>query len=125
MKVLLLRKLVFTLRIDLQGQGKTPGTAITFGLCESADVVAAPAWIKKEVPGRRHGLLRVAPWIPRLRDRPEPQAIGAPRVSYVRYLSTNRQSGVLAQEWPARAETGERVTPVVPISWILLRNAEN
>jgi alpha-beta hydrolase superfamily lysophospholipase len=46
-----------TLLIDLQGQGETPGTAITFGLRESADVVAAIAWIKKEAPGRRVGVL--------------------------------------------------------------------
>jgi fermentation-respiration switch protein FrsA (DUF1100 family) len=46
-----------TLLIDLQGQGETPGTAITFGLHESADVVAALAWIKKEAPGRRIGVL--------------------------------------------------------------------
>jgi esterase/lipase len=46
-----------TLLIDLQGQGETSGTAITFGLRESADVVAALAWIKKEAPGRRVGVL--------------------------------------------------------------------
>jgi fermentation-respiration switch protein FrsA (DUF1100 family) len=41
----------------MQGQGETPGTAITFGLRESADVVAAIAWIKKEAPARRVGVL--------------------------------------------------------------------
>ena len=46
-----------TLLIDLQGHGETPGAEITFGLRESADVVAALAWIKKEAPGRRVGAL--------------------------------------------------------------------
>jgi pimeloyl-ACP methyl ester carboxylesterase len=46
-----------TLLIDLQGHGETPGTEITFRLRESADVVAALAWIKKEAPGRRVGVV--------------------------------------------------------------------
>jgi fermentation-respiration switch protein FrsA (DUF1100 family) len=46
-----------TLLIDLQAHGETPGTEITIGLRESADVVAALAWIKQQAPGRRVGVL--------------------------------------------------------------------
>jgi uncharacterized protein len=43
--------------IDLQGHGETPGTAITFGWRESADVRAALAWLGREAPGRRVGVI--------------------------------------------------------------------
>jgi uncharacterized protein len=45
------------LLIDLQGHGETPGEAITLGLRESADVVAAREWIKKMAPGRKIGVV--------------------------------------------------------------------
>jgi uncharacterized protein len=45
------------LLIDLQGHGETPGEAITFGLGESADVVAAREWIKHTAPGRKVGVV--------------------------------------------------------------------
>jgi pimeloyl-ACP methyl ester carboxylesterase len=45
------------LLIDLQGQGETPGEAITFGARESADVTAALAWIKRNAAGRRAGVI--------------------------------------------------------------------
>jgi uncharacterized protein len=45
------------LLIDLQGHGETPGEAITFGVRESADVVAAREWIKHTAPGRKIGVL--------------------------------------------------------------------
>jgi alpha-beta hydrolase superfamily lysophospholipase len=45
------------LLIDLQGHGETPGEAITFGLRESADVVAAREWIKHTAPGRKIGVV--------------------------------------------------------------------
>jgi uncharacterized protein len=45
------------LLVDLQGHGETPGEAITFGLRESADVVAAREWIKHTAPGRTIGVL--------------------------------------------------------------------
>ena len=43
--------------IDLQAHGETPGTAITFGWRESADVRAARAWLGREAPGRRVGVI--------------------------------------------------------------------
>jgi uncharacterized protein len=43
--------------IDLQGHGETPGTAITFGWRESADVRAARSWLRREIPGRRVGVI--------------------------------------------------------------------
>lgn len=44
--------------IDLQAHGETPGTAITFGRRESADVRAARAWLAREAaPGRRAGVI--------------------------------------------------------------------
>lgn len=46
-----------TLLIDLQAHGETPGTAITFGKRESADVVAAVAWIKGRAPNRKIGVI--------------------------------------------------------------------
>jgi alpha-beta hydrolase superfamily lysophospholipase len=45
------------LLIDLQAHGETPGQAITFGARESADVVAARAWLKRINPGRRIGVV--------------------------------------------------------------------
>ena len=45
------------LRIDLQAHGDTPGEAITLGYRESADIVAARNWIKKEAPGRKIGVI--------------------------------------------------------------------
>jgi alpha-beta hydrolase superfamily lysophospholipase len=45
------------LLIDLQAHGETPGQAITFGVRESADVVAAHAWLKHINPGRRIGVV--------------------------------------------------------------------
>lgn len=43
--------------IDLQAHGETPGTAITFGWRESADVRSALAWLRREAPGRRVGVI--------------------------------------------------------------------
>ena len=45
------------LLIDLQAHGETPGEAITLGYRESADVVAARAWIKQTAPGRKIGVV--------------------------------------------------------------------
>jgi uncharacterized protein len=45
------------LLIDLQAHGETPGEAITFGARESADVVAALAWLKHSNPERRIGVI--------------------------------------------------------------------
>jgi len=45
------------LLVDLQGHGETPGEAITFGLRESADVVAAREWIKHTALGRKIGVV--------------------------------------------------------------------
>jgi len=45
------------LMVDLQGHGETPGEAITFGLRESADVVAARDWIRAKAPGRKIGVV--------------------------------------------------------------------
>jgi uncharacterized protein len=45
------------LLIDLQGHGETPGTAITLGLRESADVRAALGWLKSVAPSRRIGVI--------------------------------------------------------------------
>jgi uncharacterized protein len=45
------------LLIDLQGHGETPGQAITFGARESADVIAALAWLKRINPERRIGVV--------------------------------------------------------------------
>jgi alpha-beta hydrolase superfamily lysophospholipase len=41
--------------VDLQAHGETPGSAITFGWRESADVRAALAWVRREAPGRPVG----------------------------------------------------------------------
>jgi alpha-beta hydrolase superfamily lysophospholipase len=46
--------------IDLQAHGETPGDAITFGWRESSDVRAALAWIRREMPGRRVGIVGVS-----------------------------------------------------------------
>jgi alpha-beta hydrolase superfamily lysophospholipase len=43
--------------IDLQAHGETPGAAITFGWQESAAVRAARAWLDREAPGRRVGVI--------------------------------------------------------------------
>lgn len=43
--------------IDLQAHGQTPGTAITFGWRESADVRSALAWLRLEAPGRPVGVI--------------------------------------------------------------------
>jgi fermentation-respiration switch protein FrsA (DUF1100 family) len=43
--------------IDLQAHGETPGTAITFGWREAADVRSALAWLGREAPGRRVGVI--------------------------------------------------------------------
>jgi len=45
------------LLVDLQGHGETPGTAITLGSRESADVRAALRWLKREAPSRRIGVI--------------------------------------------------------------------
>jgi len=45
------------LLIDLQGHGETPGTAITLGWRESADVRAALAWLKSAARSRRIGVI--------------------------------------------------------------------
>ncbi len=54
---LLMRHGFSVLLIDMQAHGETPGEAITFGLHESADVVAARDWIKQQAPGRRIGVI--------------------------------------------------------------------
>jgi alpha-beta hydrolase superfamily lysophospholipase len=54
---LLLKHGFSVLLIDLQGQGETPGEAITLGFRESADVVAARDWIKRTAPGRKVGVV--------------------------------------------------------------------
>lgn len=43
--------------IDLQAHGETPGTVITFGWREAADVRSALAWLGREAPGRRVGVI--------------------------------------------------------------------
>ena len=45
------------LLIDLQAHGETPGSAITLGWRESADVRAALAWLRATAPGRRIGVV--------------------------------------------------------------------
>lgn len=54
---LLVRHGFSILLIDLQGHGETPGTAITLGLRESADVRAALGWLKSAAPSRRIGVV--------------------------------------------------------------------
>lgn len=54
---LLMRHGFSVLLIDLQGQGETPGEAITLGHLESMDVTAAREWIEREHPGRRIGVI--------------------------------------------------------------------
>lgn len=44
-------------RTDLQAHGETPGAASTFGWRESADVRSALAWLRREAPGRRVGVI--------------------------------------------------------------------
>ena len=48
------------LLIDLQAHGETPGTAITLGYRESADVATARDWIRRTAPGRRMGVIGVS-----------------------------------------------------------------
>lgn len=43
--------------IDLPAHGETPGPAMTFGWRESADVRSALAWLGREAPGRRLGVI--------------------------------------------------------------------
>jgi len=45
------------LLIDLQAHGETPGTTITLGWRESADVRAALDWLKHNTPSRRIGAI--------------------------------------------------------------------
>lgn len=45
------------LLIDLQAHGETPGSAITFGLRESADAHAAYLWLRRLQPRRRVGVI--------------------------------------------------------------------
>ncbi|HEX6850229.1 MAG TPA: alpha/beta fold hydrolase [Candidatus Polarisedimenticolaceae bacterium] len=45
------------LLIDLNGHGETPGEAITFGKRESEDVTAALAWLRRNAPERRIGVV--------------------------------------------------------------------
>ncbi len=45
------------LLIDLQGHGETPGSAITFGLREAADVRSAYRWLRALEPRRRLGVI--------------------------------------------------------------------
>jgi pimeloyl-ACP methyl ester carboxylesterase len=45
------------LLVDLQGHGETPGTAVTLGSRESADVRAALLWLKRAAPSRRIGVI--------------------------------------------------------------------
>jgi alpha-beta hydrolase superfamily lysophospholipase len=54
---LLLRHGFSVLLIDLQGHGETPGTAITLGSRESADVRAALEWLRRTAPSRRIGAI--------------------------------------------------------------------
>jgi fermentation-respiration switch protein FrsA (DUF1100 family) len=54
---LLIRNGLSVLLIDLQGEGETPGEAITLGYRESRDVVAARDWIRSRAPGRRIGVI--------------------------------------------------------------------
>jgi len=54
---LLTRHGLSVLLIDLQAHGETPGEAITVGYRESADVVAARDWIRREAPGRKIGVI--------------------------------------------------------------------
>lgn len=54
---LLMRHGFSVLLIDLQAHGETQGEAITFGLRESADVVAARDWIRQKAPERRIGVI--------------------------------------------------------------------
>jgi uncharacterized protein len=45
------------LLIDMQAHGETPGSAITMGWRESADVDSAVAWLHRRAPGRRIGTI--------------------------------------------------------------------
>lgn len=46
-----------SLLIDLQGEGETPGNAITMGSRESEDVMAARDWIRMKAPGQKIGVI--------------------------------------------------------------------
>ncbi len=59
--------------IDLQAHGETPGTAITFGWRESADVRSALSWLRREAAGRRGRRHRV---LARRRRAPARSAAG-------------------------------------------------
>jgi pimeloyl-ACP methyl ester carboxylesterase len=54
---LLLKHGFSVLLIDLQAQGETPGSVITFGHREAGDVIAARDWIQARAPGRRIGVI--------------------------------------------------------------------
>lgn len=45
------------LLIDLQAHGETPGSAVTFGLRESADAHSAYLWLRRLQPPRRVGVI--------------------------------------------------------------------
>lgn len=45
------------LLVDLQAHGETPGSAITLGWLESADVQAAHAWLRRAAPSSRIGVI--------------------------------------------------------------------
>ncbi len=49
-----------TLLIDLPAHGESAGDRITFGAREAAGVHAALAWLRREVPGERVGLIGVS-----------------------------------------------------------------
>lgn len=46
-----------SLLIDFQGTGESPGAAITFGWLERHDVAAAVAFLRRELPGERIGIV--------------------------------------------------------------------
>lgn len=48
------------LLVDLQAHGESRGERITFGVRESAGVVAALAWLRRELPGERIGVIGVS-----------------------------------------------------------------
>ncbi|MGH7315848.1 MAG: alpha/beta hydrolase, partial [Candidatus Rokuibacteriota bacterium] len=54
---LLVRRGFSVALIDLQAHGETPGSAISFGWREAADVRSALAWLDREAPGRRVGVI--------------------------------------------------------------------
>jgi uncharacterized protein len=74
---LLMRHGFAVLLIDLQAHGETPGDAITLGLRESADVVAARDWIKQQAPGRRIGVIGCSLGGAAILLGPQPSGFGA------------------------------------------------